>query len=101
MLDAARALRRFAAGKTRDALADEILFWALVAQVVILCEAAARVSEATRSRLRAVPWREIVGMRNQIIHGYWAIDPDELWRTIERDIPLLIDELRAATDEAR
>ena len=95
MLEAAMAMRRFVAGRERDALRDEVLFWALVAQVAVLGEAASRVSEVARDRLLAIPWSEIVGMRNQIIHGYWAIDPDELWRTIDRDIPVLIAILQA------
>ena len=93
MLEAASTIRRFASGATRENLADELLFWALVAQVAILGEAAARVSTERRTLLPDIPWREIVGMRNQLIHGYWSVDPDELWRTIERDIPRLIRSL--------
>jgi uncharacterized protein with HEPN domain len=72
----------------------------LVAQVAMLGEAASRVSDVTRTRLTDVPWGEIVGMRNQLIHGYWSIDPDELWRTIEKDVPSLIDALEAGSGEA-
>jgi len=94
MLDAAEAMRRFTVGKARQDLDDEVLFWALVAQVAILGEAAARVSESGQQRLPSLPWAAMVGMRNQLIHGYWSIDPDELWRTISRDIPTLIDALQ-------
>ena len=93
MLDAAHAIQRFTADATRASLENEVLFWALVAQVAMLGEAASRMSDVTRARLSDVPWVEIVGMRNQLIHGYWSIDPDELWRTIKKDIPLLIDAL--------
>ena len=97
MLDAARAIQRFTAGRARESLEDELLFWALVAQVAMLGEAASRVSERRRSGLGGIRWREIVGMRNQLVHGYWSIDPDELWRTIERDIPILVAELASGT----
>jgi len=100
MLDAAHAIQRFTVGTIRSSLNDEILFWALVAQVAMLGEAASRVSAERRTRLSEVPWGEIVGMRNQLIHGYWSIDPDELWRTIERDVPSLIDALEAGSGEA-
>lgn len=99
MLDAARALGRFTAGRDRESLSDEILFWALVAQVAMLGEAASRVTPETQARLTAIRWREIVGMRNQLVHGYWSIDPDELWRTIERDIPILLDRLQSETGD--
>jgi uncharacterized protein with HEPN domain len=95
MLDAAHAIERFTAGRDRASLDDEILFWALVAQVAMLGEAASRVSEERRASLALIPWGEIVGMRNQLIHGYWSIDRDELWRTIKRDVPTLIAELES------
>ena len=95
MLDAVRAIQRFTAGRARESLDDEILFWALVAQVAMLGEAASRVGMRTQARLEGIRWREIVGMRNQLVHGYWSIDPDELWRTIERDIPILASALES------
>jgi len=94
MLDAAEAMGRFTSGKDRTDLEDEVLFWALVAQVAMLGEAASRVTDEGRQRYPDVPWREIIGMRNQLVHGYWSIDPDELWRTIRRDIPVLVESLR-------
>src|SRR5687767_7068338 len=100
MLDAAHAIRRFTAGATRQGLEDEVLFWALVAQIAMLGEAASRVTDAARAGLPGVPWSEIVGMRNQLVHGYWSIDPDELWRTIERDIPRLVEALGAGSASA-
>jgi uncharacterized protein with HEPN domain len=103
MLDAARAMVRFTTGKSRDHLEDEVLFWALVAQVTILGESAARVTADGRDRLPAIPWSAMVGMRNQLIHGYWSIDRDELWRTVSVDIPALISQLdafeRSSTDD--
>jgi len=93
MLDAAEAMGRFTSGKERADLDDEVLFWALVAQVAMLGEAASRVTEEGRQRYSEVPWREIIGMRDQLVHGYWSVDPDELWRTIQRDIPVLVEVL--------
>jgi uncharacterized protein with HEPN domain len=100
MLDAAEAMIRFTAEKSRDDLEDEVLFWALVAQVTILGESAARVTDRGREQLPGIPWRAIVGMRNQLVHGYWTIDRDELWRTIAVDLPGLIDQLKANAGKA-
>jgi uncharacterized protein with HEPN domain len=97
MLDAAEAMIRFTAKKSRDDLEDEVLFWALVAQVTILGESAARVTDRGREQLPGIPWRALVGMRNQLVHGYWSIDRDELWRTISVDLPGLIDQLNGLT----
>ena len=98
MLDAAEAVVRFTTGKARRDLDDEVLYWALVAQVTILGESAARVTDAGRERFPGIPWRAIVGMRNQLVHGYWSIDRDELWRTVSVDMPALIAQLRSSGD---
>ena len=96
MLDAAEAVVRFTTGKARRDLDDEVLYWALVAQVTILGESAARITEAGRERVPGIPWRAIVGMRNQLVHGYWSIDRDELWRTVTVDMPALGALLRSS-----
>jgi hypothetical protein len=50
--------------------------------------------------LAVVPWPAIVGMRNQLVHGCWSIDPDELWLTIQRDIPALVHQLKGRAPES-
>ncbi len=59
-------------------------------------EAAGKVSEATRRDLASVPWREIVGMRNRLVHGYAAVDHDVVWAVVTRDLPVLASSLEAA-----
>ncbi len=94
MLNAARNLRRFTAGLTPPALeADEEKQSALIGQFVILGEAARRVSPALRDTHPEIPWPKIVGMRNQIAHGYDEIDWSIVWETIATHIPALIAQL--------
>lgn len=52
-------------------------------------ESATRVSPEFKERHPELPWREMIGMRNILAHDYEKIDPDELWRTAERDLPNL------------
>jgi uncharacterized protein with HEPN domain len=95
MLDAAESARAFAEGRKREDLEDDLLYSALVMKIILLGEAASRISEPTRARLPDIPWRELGGMRNRMVHAYWSVDPDELWVTVERDIPVLIQQLNA------
>ena len=44
---------------------------------------------------RSVPWDDIIGMRNRLIHGYFDVDLDLIWETISNDIPQLLAELDA------
>lgn len=57
--------------------------------LLILGEAAARLSPALREGHPEVPWTGIVGMRNVLVHGYFAIDLDEVWGIAQRQLPTL------------
>lgn len=58
-------------------------------------EAAGRVPEEVRTRHTDIPWRQIVGMRNRLTHGYDAVDLDILWEVIAKDLPPLVQRLEA------
>ncbi|MEA2240310.1 MAG: hypothetical protein QOC81_5034 [Thermoanaerobaculia bacterium] len=58
--------------------------------LMIVGEAASKVSEQTRATYPGIPWNQITGMRNQIVHGYSETEQATLWQTVTEDIPLLI-----------
>jgi uncharacterized protein with HEPN domain len=60
-------------------------------------EAAAKVSESSRLRVPSLPWGQIVATRHVLVHVYWGVDKDRLWRTAIEDIPILIRLLGEAT----
>jgi uncharacterized protein with HEPN domain len=94
MLDAAREAVAFASGRSRQDLdQDRILVLAVVKCVEMIGEVAARVSEQTRADHPGVPWQDVVGMRNRLIHAYFDINLDVVWSTITSDLPALISEL--------
>lgn len=94
MLDHAREAAAMIQGKVRaDLQRERMLELALVRLVEIIGEAASRVSVEGQAKYSSIPWAEIIGMRNRLIHGYEEIDPDILWNTIEHDLPPLIAEL--------
>jgi uncharacterized protein with HEPN domain len=94
MLDHAREARSMVQGKKRaDLKKDRMLELALVRLIEIVGEAAARVSSEGCRKYSRVPWSEITGMRNRLVHGYDQVDLDVLWDTIEYDLPSLVSEL--------
>ena len=94
MLDAAREAGSFVQNKTRGSLdADRQLQFALVKSIEIVGEAAAKVANECRDDLPGIPWSNIVGMRNRLIHAYFDINLDILWKTVTEDLPALIAEL--------
>ncbi len=103
MLDAAEDAIRFSAGRWRQDLdQDRMLVLSLVKSIEIIGEAASRVSAATQEEIPSLPWADIIGMRNRLIHAYHDVDHDRVWDTISADLPDLIDSLRqhlgSATD---
>ena len=48
----------------------------------------------------SIPWAQIVGMRNRMIHAYFDVDQDEVWRTVTEELPVLAEQLRAILDAA-
>jgi uncharacterized protein with HEPN domain len=96
MLDAARDAVSFAQNKTRVSLdTDRQLVLALVKSIEIIGEAATQTTREGHGELPEVPWPNIIGigMRNRLIHAYFDIDLDILWKTVTEDLPPLIAEL--------
>ena len=94
MRDHAREAVAMIAGKDRESLAKErMLELALVKLVEIIGEAAGRGSQAGQEKYAEIPWREVIGMRNRLVHGYDSVDLSVLWDTIELDLPPLISQL--------
>ena len=94
MLTAARDALDFAAGLTRDEYeASRLAQYAVSHALQIIGEAAARVSDDTRNSVLDVPWTQLIGLRNRLVHDYGRIDRDILWNTLQADIPSLITQL--------
>lgn len=94
MLDHAREAVGMIAGKAPEDLSKErMLELALIRLVEIVGEAASRVSQTGQAKSPDIPWREVIGMRNRLIHGYDSVDLNVLWDTVELDLPPLITQL--------
>lgn len=99
MLRAAREAIAFADGRARaDLDQDRMLLRALVNCVQEMGEAAAHISESSRSRAPHVPWPKIVGMRHILVHAYYSIDADAVWRVVAEHLPALARELKSALE---
>ncbi|MGO9059202.1 MAG: DUF86 domain-containing protein [Candidatus Binataceae bacterium] len=91
MLDHSREAVAMVAGKTREDLdADRKLNLALVRLLEIVGEAANRTPADERAQYGQIPWAQIVGLRNRLIHGYDSVDFDILWQIVTHDLPPLI-----------
>ncbi len=99
MVDAGQEAIGFASGLTRaDLDSNRMLLLSLVKSVEILGEAANKVSDELRNKYPDFPWREMVPMRNRLIHGYFDINLDILWQTVTKELPPLVTALESILD---
>lgn len=90
MLDAINDILIFSKNKERIDLEDnKMLSYSLIHLLEIIGEAANKISAEFQKKYSNIPWKAIIGMRNRLIHGYFDIDLDIVWKTIDEDIPKL------------
>jgi uncharacterized protein with HEPN domain len=100
MLDAALKARQFIVGRTRaDLDSDEMLMLSLTRLLEILGEAAKAVPDEIKYQRPDIPWQQISGTRNRLIHGYYHVDLDIVWAIVTRDLPPLIEALEELLSE--
>lgn len=89
ILDAIAAIERHQPQSQADFDRDELVRVWCLRHVEIIGEAAANISKEGRDLASDIPWSQIVGMRNALIHAYFNVDWPALWNVIVRDIPAL------------
>jgi uncharacterized protein with HEPN domain len=91
MLDSAKEAISFIKDRERrDLDTDRMLVLSLIKSIEIMGEAASKVTKESRDIHPDVPWLNIIGMRNRLIHVYFDIDLDRVWDTITDDLPPVI-----------
>ncbi len=68
-------------------------------RVLVLGEAATRVSESLKDQHPDIPWSDIVGMRNVLIHGYEKVNWDVVWDAVHDDFPQLENQIQSVLDD--
>jgi uncharacterized protein with HEPN domain len=90
MLDAVDKAAQFVKDVDFDAFCkNEEKLFAVVRALEIIGEAARNIPKSMRERYVDVPWDDIIGMRNKVIHGYFGVDVEVIWKTVHEDLPSL------------
>jgi len=94
ILIAAKEIKQFSAGLTREAFQESKLHQrAVTRSLEIIGEAASKISTATQNAHPEIPWHRIIGMRNRLIHEYFRIDLEKVWNVILNDLPKLMSSI--------
>lgn len=87
---AAETIEEFVQGQHLESFqANRMIRSAVVHQLTIIREAVAHLSEDVRRLHPDVPWSDIKGLRNIVVHNYFGIDWEEVWRAATEDVPVL------------
>lgn len=85
------------AGRTQsEFLSNPVLQRAVLHMLQTMGEAAGQLSDATIQSVPGVPWQQIRGMRNRIVHAYFGLDMAAVWLTATTDVPHLAAQVRAS-----
>src|SRR5688572_11879543 len=88
ILESATRIEKFIAGMNYQEFAsDEKTLSAVVHELIIIGEATSHLSEQYQEKYHTIPFHEVTGMRNRIVHEYWAVDEEVVWKTCTEDIP--------------
>ena len=93
-------IERFVEGLTfEDFKSDDKTVFAVIRALEIIGEASKKVPQPIKNKYQQIPWREISGMRDKLIHGYFGVDLRVVWDTIKIDIANLKPQIKKMLDE--
>jgi len=71
-----------------------MLLFALIRCIEIIGEAARQITNETKNLSKDIPWNAIAGMRNRLIHAYFDVDAELVWKTVTMELPVLTARLQ-------
>jgi len=102
ILESARLVLQYVSDNTLDEFLDDVKSQdAVVRRFILIGEAARRISPETRDRYPQVPWRDMIDMRNLVIHEYEDVDFLIVWDTAHQDLPQLIRSLEDIAEDPK
>lgn len=99
ILEAIERVEKYAARGRAAFDEDELVQTWVVHHIEVIGEACRALPDEFQARYAGVPWSDIIGMRNILVHHYFGIDPDAVWAVVEHDLPDLKLNVRAILRE--
>ena len=89
ILESIIQIEQYAGGKSKgEFLASPQIQDAVMRRLEIIGEASKNLPAELRDKYSAIPWNEITGMRDVLIHEYFGVDTELVWRTVQKDLPI-------------
>jgi uncharacterized protein with HEPN domain len=95
IINCIKKIRKFVKGIDKKEFSkNELIQDAIIRNFEVIGEASKKISPDFKKVYYDIPWKEISGMRDKLIHDYLGVDIDVIWKTIEIDLPILLKELK-------
>ncbi len=102
MVSSAEKALEFVAGMSGDEfLGDDKTVFAVIRALEIVGEAAKKIPNEVRDKYPVIPWREIAGMRDKLVHDYFGVNLRLIWKTVKEELPGLLPKLREVVEQER
>lgn len=96
MLDAADKIEQYIRdGSYEEFMKKRLLYDGMMMELAVIGEMSVSVSEDMQKKITALPWEQMRGLRNRIVHEYHGLDDKALWQVCTEDLPVLQESLRA------
>jgi uncharacterized protein with HEPN domain len=95
IMQAISKIEEYATGVNKEKFKTQSLIQdGIIRQIEIIGEATKNISNKTKEKHPRIPWKDIAGMRDKLVHHYFGVDIDAVWKTVKKDIPALKKQLR-------
>lgn len=98
-MEAIERIERYVSADRAKFEKDELIQTWVVHHLEIVGEAAAKLGREFHEEHPSIPWPQLVAMRNVLVHDYFGIDLEEVWRVVERDLPQLKREIETLAEK--
>ncbi len=96
IIDAIVTIEEYSNGFDYDSfLENRLVQDAIIRQFMIIGEASKNLTKDFKEKYPDIPWKQITGMRDKVVHGYFEVDLDAIWTTIEEDLIILKEKLNS------
>ena len=98
--DACQEALKFVENQNQESLQqNRILALALVKELEIIGEAANNISSDCQLKYPDIPWKDMIGMRNRLVHAYFGINYDIVWRTVTESLPIVLRDIEVIIEQ--
>ena len=100
ILDASQSIQSFLKTESiSNFTGNDLLQSAIIQKLLVIGEASAKLPVEFRERHPEIPWADMIGMRNMLVHSYFSVNLRIIWRTATHDVPQLEQQIKQIKEE--